>query len=192
MVGRPFKFHAVFALLAASCGSVRTSTTSTDGAHGAPDASTDGAVPPPFSCNGVPCEPLLDADTWDSLEHAIFFPGREIAPCCTSDGLCGATTKVAPDKCLPFHAPGAADPACAPFQTAASGRFVGCCASDGTCGGREGPYNQPVGRSAPTENAARDCEPQGVGARSAPAFGGRVGAAFQNNVLALECRRSDA
>lgn len=141
MGGRPLKFPAVFALLAASCGSVHTPTTS-DRPQVAPDTSNDSPAPLPFACNGTPCERLIDVDRWDGLEHATI-PGQEISPCCTSDGLCGATTKVFPDKCLPFHAPGAADPACKPFETATHSRPVPCCASDGTCGGREGPSNQP-------------------------------------------------
>lgn len=139
MRGRPLKPFSLFALIAASCGEVHTATT-TKPPEGAPVASNDSAAPVPFACNGVPCEPLLDADRWDSLEHATF-PGREIAPCCTSDGRCGATTKMAPDECLPFHAPGAADPACQQFESTTYGRFEGCCASDGTCGGKEGPSN---------------------------------------------------
>jgi hypothetical protein len=142
---RTLQFLLVFALLAAACGSVRTATTS-DGPEGnpdaSPDASNDSAAPVPFACNGTPCEPLLDVDTVDGLYHTIV-PGNEISPCCTSDGVCGAITKLAPDKCLPFHAPGAADPACQPFETAPGARPVPCCASDGTCGGKEVPSMHP-------------------------------------------------
>jgi hypothetical protein len=140
MSSRSSKFLAVFTLVAASCSSTHLTTTDTR-PHPVADAGSDSSPPLPFACSGTACEPLTGIDGLSGLRH-VGVAGYEVSPCCTPDGACGATTKMAPGECLPLNAPGGADPACQSFEGANHERPAPCCASDGHCGGKQGPFLQ--------------------------------------------------